>query len=91
MEPEFDLIVHHPDNAVRITIVYLLWLFINVCEIMDSNLSIELVIVSLLYTFLFNVRPSDLCSLLKVRHVIGCTNHDIVVGLCSELFMRFSY
>jgi hypothetical protein len=35
--------------------------------------------------------PSDFCSLFKVRHVIGCTNHDIVVGLCSELFMRLSY
>ena len=21
----------------------------------------------------------------------GCFNHDIVVGLCSEIFMRFSY
>ena len=31
-------------------------------------------------------------SLFKVRQVvIGCINHDIVVGLCSELFMRLSY
>ena len=25
------------------------------------------------------------------RHDIGCINHDIVVGLCSELLMRLSY
>ena len=32
------------------------------------------------------------CSRFKVkRHVIGCTNHDIVVGLCSDIFMRLSY
>ena len=31
-------------------------------------------------------------SLFKVRHVIWCTNHKIVVvGLCSELLMRLSY
>ena len=32
------------------------------------------------------------CSLYKVRrNVIRCFNHDIAVGLCSELLMRFSY
>ena len=32
------------------------------------------------------------CSLFKVRrHVIGCINHDIVVGLCSDLLIRSSY
>ena len=30
-------------------------------------------------------------SLFKVRHVIWCINHDIILGLCSELFMRLSY
>ena len=39
----------------------------------------------------FYVRPSDFCSLFKVRHVIGCINNDIVVGLWSELLMRLSY
>ena len=32
------------------------------------------------------------CSLFKVRqHIIGCINHDIVIGLCAELFMRLSH
>ena len=40
----------------------------------------------------FHVRPSNfLGSLFKVRHFMGCINHDIVVGLCSELLMRLSY
>ena len=40
----------------------------------------------------FYFRPSDFCNLFKVRqHVIGCIDHDIVVGLCSELVMRLSY
>ena len=40
----------------------------------------------------FIVRPTDFCIVFKVRrHVIGCINHDIVVGLCSELLMRLSY
>ena len=31
-------------------------------------------------------------SLFKVKqHVIGCINHDLVVGLCSKLFMRLSH
>ena len=31
------------------------------------------------------------CNLFKARwHVIECTNHDIVVGLFSELLMRLS-
>ena len=41
---------------------------------------------------LFCVRPSDFYRLFKVRqHVIDSTNHDIVVGLCSKLFIRFFY
>ena len=40
----------------------------------------------------FYVRPSDFCSLFKVRrHVIGCINRDIVISLCSELLMMLSY
>ena len=32
------------------------------------------------------------CSLFNVRrHVIGCINHEIVVHLCSAIFMRLSY
>ena len=27
----------------------------------------------------------------KVKHVIGCANLDIVVFLCSELFLRLLY
>ena len=31
-------------------------------------------------------------SLFKVRqYAMGCINHDIVIGLCSELLMRLSY
>ena len=37
-------------------------------------------------------RTCSLCTLFNVRwHVIECSNHDIVVGLCSGLFMRLSY
>ena len=40
----------------------------------------------------FYVRLSEFSSLLKVRrHVIGCINHDIVVGNCSKLPFRLSY
>ena len=36
------------------------------------------------------LRPAiGLCSLFKVRYVIGWINHDIV-GLCSNLLMRLS-
>ena len=38
--------------------------------------------------FCFNVRPSDSCLLFQVRHIIGCTNHDIV-GICSEHFWGY--
>ena len=28
--------------------------------------------------FLYNVQPSDFCSLFTVWHVVGCINHDIL-------------
>ena len=32
------------------------------------------------------------CSLFKIRrHVIGCINHYMVVGICSKILMRLSY
>ena len=41
---------------------------------------------------LFYIRPSDFCYQFKGRrHFIGCFNHDIVIGLCSELHLRLSY
>ena len=46
-------------------------------------------IVSCLYDWLLVSRPTiRLCILFKVGHAIGWINHDIVVGLCSELRMR---
>ena len=40
------------------------------------------------------LRPTiqTFCSLFKVRqHCIECIYHDIVVGICSKLFMRLPY
>ena len=35
-------------------------------------------------------RPTiRLCSLFKIRHVIGCINHDIVVVPCSEQYNKY--
>ena len=40
----------------------------------------------------FYVQPSDFFGLFKVgRHVNVCINYNIIVGLCSELFVRLSY
>ena len=39
----------------------------------------------------FTSEQHTFCSLSKVRrHVIGCVNHDIVFGLCSETLLRLS-
>ena len=50
------------------------------------------------FTFIFCLilfLPSDhqtFCSLFKIRrHDIVCINHEIVIGLCSELLMRLFY
>ena len=38
------------------------------------------------------VRPLNFFSLFKVRrHVIGCINHDKIIGRCSEQLMRLYY
>ena len=37
---------------------------------------------------LLNVRPSDLCSLFKISHAIGCINHDIV-GICPSYLLFY--
>ena len=45
-----------------------------------------------LVDWLFTYDNHTFCSLFNVRrHAIGCINHDIVIGLCFELFMRLSY
>ena len=38
----------------------------------------------------FYVRPSDFHALLNVRLVYSLIDHEIVVGLCSELFRDYS-
>ena len=40
---------------------------------------------------LFQVRPTDFVQPIQGQTSHECINHNIVVGLCSELFMRLSY
>ena len=45
-----------------------------------------------LFDCFFTSDHHTFCGLLKVRwDVIGCINHDIVMVLCSELLMRWSF
>ena len=44
------------------------------------------------FTHSFTFDHQTFYSLFKVgSRVIGCKNHDIAVGLCSEILMRLSY
>ena len=58
-------------------------------------LSLGINIINIVCLFCLIVFTSDyqtFCNLFKVRgHFIGCINHDIVIGLCSELLVGLIY
>ena len=76
---------------------FLFWLRPEICrlkiiDIYKSTFCRKLAIVQFLVRLFLRPTIRLFCNLFKVRrHVIGCINHDIVIGLCSELLMRLSY
>ena len=52
----------------------------------------DFVVAALICLIVFTFDHHTFYSLFKVKwYAIGWINHDMAVGLCSELFMRLSY
>ena len=71
---------------VRMLVSFLVWS--NISKILKRSIQITGFFCS---NACFMSDHQSFGSLFKVRHVKGCINHDIALGLYSEQLMRLSY